>query len=99
MVDTLVLETSAARRVGSTPTRGTNMTEQPYLEKTIVIKVYNPDYGDDRDCQCGHKYYRHFDTYENMEPVGCKYCMCFEFSPCDGTVDMGVSKTPAQQGV
>ena len=30
-------------------------------------------------CQCGHVYYRHFDTYDYMYPVGCKYCDCAEF--------------------
>ena len=42
---------------------------------------YNPDYGDDKVCQCGHRYYRHFDTYEDMKPVGCKYCSCDLFQP------------------
>lgn len=37
-------------------------------------EVYDKDFGDNRDCECGHPYYRHFDTYENMSPVGCKYC-------------------------
>jgi hypothetical protein len=43
---------------------------------------YDPDFGDDRVCKCGHPYYRHFDTYEDMRPVGCKYCYdpaCLEF--------------------
>jgi hypothetical protein len=35
---------------------------------------YDPAFGDDRLCECGHSYYRHFDTYEDMAPVGCKYC-------------------------
>lgn len=55
--------------------------EPPYLE-TIYIKKkvkYNPKYGDDKVCKCGHPYYRHFDTYEQMETVGCKYCECFYF--------------------
>jgi hypothetical protein len=41
--------------------------------------VYDPSFGDDRLCRCGHKYYRHFDTYEEMAPVGCKYCPCRTF--------------------
>ena len=49
-----------------------------YIEKTRVQK-YNPNYGDNRKCVCGHTYYRHFDSWENMEPVGCKYCGCDEF--------------------
>ena len=55
--------------------------EKPYLEETIVkvIKKYNPNYGNDRLCNCGHEYYRHFDTYDEMAPIGCKYCDCYEF--------------------
>lgn len=33
----------------------------------------------DELCECGHPYYRHFDTYDDMLPVGCKYCECFIF--------------------
>jgi hypothetical protein len=40
---------------------------------------YNPEYGDHRECQCGHSYYRHFDGYEDNAPVGCKYCPCGDF--------------------
>ena len=39
-------------------------------------KAYDKAFGDDRVCKCGHPYYRHFDTYEGMRPVGCKYCDC-----------------------
>lgn len=55
--------------------------KEPYLEEkqVVVIRKYNPDYGDDRICECGHAYYRHFDTYEDMQPVGCKYCYCPTF--------------------
>lgn len=57
--------------------------DDPYKETVIevigVLKEYNPDYGDDRLCECGHPYYRHFDSYEGMAPVGCKYCGCDEF--------------------
>ncbi len=42
--------------------------------------VYDPNYGDDVCCgECGHTYERHFDTYMEMEPVGCKYCPCRVF--------------------
>ena len=56
-------------------------TEKPYLEtkRVVIDRKYNPNYGDDRICQCGHTYYRHFDSYEDMEPVGCKYCQCYDF--------------------
>lgn len=44
----------------------------------LHILKYDPAY--DRDsCSCGHKYYRHFDPYEDWYPVGCKYCDCVEF--------------------
>ncbi len=58
-----------------------NCIEQPYLEIITINtdRKYNPNYGDDRNCKCGHPYYRHFDTYEQMEAVGCKYCHCYGF--------------------
>jgi len=55
---------------------------EPYLLKDIVktVRAYNPEYGDERICICGHEYYRHFDSYDGMRPVGCKYCRCYSFS-------------------
>lgn len=55
--------------------------DAPYLEYEYKVteNKYNPNYGDDRMCVCGHTYKHHFDSYENMEPVGCKYCGCNEF--------------------
>ena len=53
-----------------------NNIEQPYI-KIATVRVehkYNPNYGDDRICKCGCKYYRHFDTYDEMYACGCKYC-------------------------
>ena len=44
-----------------------------------INKQYNPHFGDDKLCQCGHTYYRHFDSYEGMEACGCKYCGCYDF--------------------
>lgn len=57
------------------------LPEPPYLEthKVETTYHYNPNYGDDRECECGHPYYRHFDTYEDMYACGCKYCSCWEF--------------------
>lgn len=49
--------------------------------KAFDFEVYDKDFGDDEDCKCGHPYYRHFDTYEKMEHVGCKYCDCFTWQP------------------
>ena len=53
----------------------------PYMitVETRIGRAFNPAYGDDRICECGHPYYRHFDTYEDMLPVGCKYCECGTF--------------------
>ena len=52
--------------------------EEPYLYEIEVNRTthYNLAYGSDRICECGHPYYRHFDTYEDMYPIGCKYCEC-----------------------
>ena len=36
--------------------------------------AYSKEVGDDKMCVCGHPYRRHFDTYDDMKPVGCKYC-------------------------
>ena len=57
------------------------MNEEPYKIRHTVIteKIYNPEYGDDRMCKCGHLYYRHFDWMDNYAAVGCKYCGCDEF--------------------
>lgn len=53
----------------------------PYIIKVKVIteKHYNPNYGDNKKCKCGHSYEKHFDSYENMSPLGCKYCDCNNF--------------------
>lgn len=40
---------------------------------------YDPNFGDDKLCQCGHRYERHFDGFEDNAAVGCKYCECREF--------------------
>lgn len=57
------------------------MEQLVYLEGETIIqhREYNPDYGDNRVCICGHSYYRHFDSYNDMENTGCKYCLCTEF--------------------
>lgn len=58
-----------------------NFEEPPYVEKTVMTQVrdYNPHYGDQRVCICGHPYERHFDSHDNMDACGCKYCGCFDF--------------------
>lgn len=58
-------------------------SESPRMESIefsfSMVSSYNPKFGDDIDCVCGHPYERHFDSYEGMEPVGCKYCACSSF--------------------
>ena len=49
--------------------------------KPMYVLQYDRNYGDDKLCKCGHPYYRHFDTYDDMYPCGCKYCECEEFVP------------------
>jgi|TARA_R110000744_G_scaffold26640_2_gene65369 hypothetical protein len=58
-----------------------NCVERPYLEIVTVEteKKYNPNFGDEKKCKCGHSYHRHFDSYEQMEAIGCKYCGCYDF--------------------
>ena len=41
--------------------------------------LYDPTCDTEAECKCGHPYYRHFDSYNDMEPVGCKYCECRTF--------------------
>ncbi len=64
----------------------------PYLMTTVVRTLvayrFNKKYDHDAKCadpNCGHPYYRHFDTYENMSIVGCKYCPCFWFKEKEQT--------------
>lgn len=68
-------------RVSKSTQSKSGLKDQPYIyiTETNQRKLYNSQYGDERKCQCGHSYHRHFDTYENMEAVGCKYCECNNF--------------------
>lgn len=43
------------------------------------LVVYDPDFGDEKLCVCEHPYHRHFDSYDCMAPVGCKFCPCHDF--------------------
>lgn len=49
------------------------------LKLVAPRKTYDPNFGDNRICVCGHTYARHFDPYEDNAPVGCKYCGCRYF--------------------
>lgn len=55
--------------------------DKPYINELLITnnRLYNENYGDDRKCKCGHSYYRHFDSYEDMSDCGCKYCGCHNF--------------------
>lgn len=50
-------------------------------EEPTGPKAWDRNRDQDEECQCGHRYERHFDTYEDMAPVGCKYCDCMVFQP------------------
>lgn len=48
--------------------------------------TWNPEHEQEEPCRdCKHPYHRHFDSYEDMAPVGCKYCPCETFVEKDGT--------------
>lgn len=58
------------------------------LSKVSIIGYapYDSTFGDDKKCRCGHPYHRHFDSYDHMRPVGCKYCRCDHYEePIDMT--------------
>lgn len=65
---------------------------------SLSFPSYDPEFGDDKLCVCGHVYYRHFDSYENMNPVGCKYCPCGVFELIDERRDYRVSYYYSAQG-
>lgn len=46
-------------------------------EEDQLAEQYDANFGDNKLCLCGHPYYRHFDTYDNMSAIGCKYCTHF----------------------
>ena len=54
--------------------------EVPYIITRRIVEElkYNPKYGDDRECVCGHPYWKHF-HYDDMNPIQCKYCSCNKF--------------------
>jgi len=54
----------------------TELLQELVNEKGRRPPAYDPNFGDDRICECAHTYERHFDGYGNNAPVGCKYCPC-----------------------
>lgn len=65
--------------------------KQPYIVtySVNIHREYNPHFGDDKECKCGHVYYRHFDSYEGMEACGCKYCQCYHFELAQSEIREG----------
>lgn len=45
----------------------------------MEMASYDKNFGYDKICICTHPYNRHFDSYDHMKPVGCKYCVCSYF--------------------
>lgn len=62
------------------------------IKRTVYAMGWNSKYDQDAKCVCGHAYYRHFDTYEEMNPVGCKYCDCFTFVPLQQAASFAVHR-------
>lgn len=57
-----------------------DINEPYYTYAYEVVQLgYNPEYGDDKICKCGHAYHRHFDFWETPPRLGCKYCSCERF--------------------
>jgi len=44
------------------------------VKATMELPDYNPNYGNDRVCICGHKYRDHFKGAEELHQVGCAEC-------------------------
>ena len=40
----------------------TGVLEEVYAATKYAMVKYDPEFGDDKLCKCGHVYYRHFDT-------------------------------------
>lgn len=67
-----------------------------HTDKNGLQKKYNPIFGDDRKCICGHRYYRHFDSWDEMATVGCKYCGCDHFIEMPTKCEL--CETPLEEG-
>ena len=68
--------------------RGT--TEDVGNRVTWDAPTFDPKHDSEARCareRCGHTYYRHFDTHDDMAPVGCKYCHCSQFVEPTAAVD------------
>lgn len=75
--DQLVLEEDLVRRMFESVDRRIKDLEKPTLAS--IGKSYDRKIGDDKLCICGHTYFQHFDSFRDMEHIGCKYCNCKNF--------------------
>ncbi len=67
------------------------------LPPALQLK-YDPEFGDDKLCECGHPYGRHFDSHEDMSPAGCKYCPCSMFKESASSASAKDRNDGAAQG-
>lgn len=77
VIDNIALNEYILLTFGNEPSRLN--AEDLDKDYTILPKEYDHNFGDDIGCTCGHSYYRHFDSHENMRPTLCKYCDCGTF--------------------
>lgn len=48
-------------------------------QRRPATEYYDPAW-ENKVCECGHPYHRHFDSYSSDNEIyGCKYCPCYEF--------------------
>lgn len=75
--------------------------ERPYLEVVTIEtdRKYNPKYGDNRICKCGHPYHRHFDSYEQMEAVDGYCTRCGKVALTSSTVCLRLEDVTEQAGI
>ncbi len=62
-----------------------NELESEWSKAESPSTNYDETFGDEKLCNCGHPYRRHFDSYDDNCHVGCKYCECFDWEPLDPT--------------
>lgn len=60
---------------------GEKFNELAQVQNQMSAEVWNPKLDQNALCDCGHTYYRHFDSWDDMAAIGCKYCGCHEFQP------------------
>lgn len=64
-------------------------------------KIYDPKFGDDRMCKCGHEYHRHFNP-KTGEAWGCFFnynCGCEGFDEAEKGLNIMVHPIVAEEQV